>query len=279
MTEPKPFVKWAGGKRQLLSQLLDHSPTKFSEYYEPLLGGGALFFKLYALGKIKRAHLNDSSRTLIDAYTTIKKKPAELISELKRDRYKNDRDTFYKIREEEPVEKVKATARFIYLNKTAFNGLYRINSKGKFNVPFGRYKNPKIVDEENTLAISRALQRAKLTCLDFDKATESAMKGDFVYFDPPYHPLNTTSSFTSYTKENFGLKDQERLARTFRELYEKGCLVMLSNSYSPPILKLYKDFSKNITPVLASRMINCKAEGRGKIKEVIITSYKCYAPL
>jgi DNA adenine methylase len=279
MTEPKPFIKWAGGKRQLISKLLRYAPIEFDEYYEPFLGGGALFFKLSSLGKIKHAHLNDSSKVLIDAYKTIKEKPKDLIAELKSGKYKNDKKTFYEIRKEQPADLVKATARFIYLNKTAFNGLYRVNSKGEFNVPFGNYKNPKILDEQNILAVSKALQRDDLGSVDFEKAVESAKEGDFVYFDPPYQPLSKTSSFTSYTKENFGLKDQERLAKTFRELHDNGCLVMLSNSYSQPILELYKDFRKNIQPVLATRMINCKAEGRGKIKEVIITSYKCYEPL
>lgn len=159
MIEPKPFVKWAGGKRQIISQLLQCSPSRFDEYYEPLLGGGALFFKLSALGKIKHAYLNDNSKTLIDAYKTIKEKPHDLIAELKSGKYKNDKVTFYEIRKEQPTDLVKATARFIYLNKTAFNGLYRVNSKGEFNVPYGKYKNPKILDEKNILAVSKALQK------------------------------------------------------------------------------------------------------------------------
>lgn len=272
LIEPKPFVKWAGGKRQLIKQLIIHSPAvDFNDYYEPFLGGGALFFKLSMLGKIKKAHLNDSSKVLIDAYRTIKDKPKELIAELKKGKYKNDKETFLKIRAEKPTDLVKATARLVYLNKTAFNGLYRVNSKGMFNVPYGKYKKPKILDEQNILAVSTALQKDELTNTDFEQAVSLAKKGDFVYFDPPYLPLSRTSSFTGYTKENFTEKDQERLAKKFKALSDKGCFVMQSNSYTPLILGLYKDF--HIYIVEATRMINCKAEGRGKIKEVIITNY------
>jgi DNA adenine methylase len=277
MKEPKPFVKWAGGKRQLLSQLLNCSPLRFDNYHEPFLGGGALFFRLSALGKIKHAFLNDNNRALINAYKTIKEEPQALITELKRGKYKNDKAAFYDIRKEQPADLVKATARLIYLNRTAFNGLYRVNSKGQFNVPFGKYKNPNILDEQNILQVSKALRKTELTNTDFEIASNSAKRGDFIYFDPPYHPLSRTSNFTGYTKENFTERDQERLARKFRDLDGKDCHVMLSNSYSPLILDLYKGF--NIQPVDATRMINCKAEGRGKIKEVIITNYRCYLPL
>jgi DNA adenine methylase len=277
MIEPKPFIKWAGGKRQLISQLLRYSPTKFAEYYEPFLGGGALFFKLSSLDKIKHAHLNDSNKVLIDAYKTIKEKPKDLIAEMKSGKYKNDKDVFYEIRTEQPTDLVKATARLIYLNKTAFNGLYRVNSKGEFNVPYGKYKNPKILDEQNILAVSKALQKDELTNIDFEEAVNSAKESDFIYFDPPYYPLSKTSSFTGYTKEDFAEKDQVRLAKKFMELDSRGCFVMLSNSYAPLILDLYKDFI--IQTVKATRMINCKAEGRGKISEVIITNYRCYEPL
>ncbi len=269
--EAKPFVKWAGGKRQLIEQLVKHLPEEFNNYYEPFLGGGALFFKLSLLGRIKHAYLNDVSAPLVQAYKTIKEKPTELIVELGSGKYKNDKETFLKIRAEKSTNLVKATARFIYLNKTAFNGLYRVNSSGGFNVPFGKYTNPRILDEENILAVSDALQRDELTCVDFEMATASAKKGDLVYFDPPYHPVSKTANFTSYTKDSFTELDQERLARLVERLTNKGCFVMLSNSYSPLILDLYKGFEVNV--VNATRMINCKAEGRGKVKEVIVTNY------
>lgn len=269
--EPRPFVKWAGGKRQLIIDLIKNAPPTFNEYYEPFLGGGALFFKLSSLGKITYAHLNDSNKILIDAYKTIRDKPQDLITELKSGKYTNNKETYYGIRAEQPTDVIKATARFLYLNKTAFNGLYRVNSQGKFNVPFGKYKNPKILDEENILEVSRALQKVDLTSKDFEEAIESANKNDFVYFDPPYQPLSKTSNFTSYTKDAFTEKDQERLAKKFKELDRRGCFVMLSNSYSPLILDLYKYF--NIKMVHATRMINCNAAGRGKIEELIITNY------
>jgi DNA adenine methylase len=271
MSEPKPIVKWAGGKRQLLNTLIGYSPKEFKEYYEPFFGGGALFFKLCTLGKLKSAHLNDSNRILIDAYRIVKENPDELIFELKKQKYENRKETFLQIRLEHPSNLVDATARLIYLNKTAFNGLYRVNSTGQFNVPFGRYKNPKILDEKNILAVSEALQIAELQHIDFEFAVNSAKEGDFIYFDPPYHPVSRTSNFTGYTKEDFSEKDQKRLATKFKELDDRGCFIMLSNSCTDAIFELYQEF--NIHTVQATRMINCKAEGRGKIKELLITNY------
>lgn len=271
LQEAKPFVKWAGGKKQLLVQLLAFSPSRFERYFEPFIGGGALFFKLHAEGRVKKSFLNDNNQELITAYQVIKENPSVLIEELSSTRYKNDKDTFYKIRSEEPKDRVKTIARMIYLNKTAFNGLYRLNLKGKFNVPFGRYTNPKILDKENLLAVSKALQTDEITCNDFKDAVKKARKGDFVYFDPPYQPISETSSFTTYTGTPFTENDQKRLADCFKELDKKGCLLMLSNSYTSLIKNLYKDF--NQTTVMASRAISCKGEGRGKIKELVITNY------
>jgi DNA adenine methylase len=269
--DSKPFVKWAGGKRQLMKQLVQLTPPEFNNYFEPFLGGGALFFELSKKNKIKKCYLNDSNTILINSYKTIKEKPLELIKELKKGKYKNEKESFLKIRAENPSDLVKATARFIYLNKTSFNGLYRVNSKGQFNVPFGKYKNPTICDKQNILAVNLALQKDELLNGDFEQAVKKAKKGDFIYFDPPYAPLNKKPSFTKYTKDDFTQKDQERLAELFKKLDSKGCFVMLSNSYVPKILNLYKDFS--ITTVNATRMINCKANGRGKIKEIVVTNY------
>ena len=271
MQEARPFVKWAGGKTQLLNNLTELAPSEFNNYYEPFLGGGAFFFKLHSLGKIKKSFLNDINQELVNAYKTIKEKPQELINELSSGKYANEEKTFYKIREENPKSNIERAARFIYLNKTAFNGLYRVNAQGKFNVPFGKYSNPKIPDAENILASSTALQTDEITCLDFEDAVEKAGKNDFVYFDPPYQPISKTSKFTNYTAKGFGEGDQARLFRIFKRLAKKGCFVMLSNSYSEIIKELYGEF--NATIVLASRAINCKAEGRGKIKELLITNY------
>ena len=207
----------------------------------------------------------------MNAYRVVKEKPMELVNELKSAKYQTDESTYYQIRAEQPTDLVKATARLLYLNKTAFNGLYRVNSKGIFNVPYGRYKKPKILDEANIMAVSKALQTDELTNVDFQEAVTLAKEKDFVYFNPPYHPLSVTSSFTSYTKEDFLAKDQERLAKTFERLTNKGCYVMLSNSYNEWVVSLYEDYI--VETVQATRMINCKAEGRGKIAEVIITNY------
>lgn len=268
---PKPFLKWAGGKKQLLNKLLVLAPKEFDNYFEPFLGGGALFFKLAYLGKIKKAFLNDCNAELVSAYNVVKESPSELIRELGSGRYPHDQETFYKIRAEEYQNDIQRTARFIYLNKTAFNGLYRVNSKGKFNVPFGKHKNPTILDEENILAVHDALQKDEITCMDFEHAVERARKNDFVYFDPPYQPLSRTASFTGYTAQDFTEKDQQRLFNCFKKLDRAGCLVMLSNSYTPLIKDLYGEY--NVQTVMASRAINCKADRRGKIKEVVIVNY------
>lgn len=271
MEEAKPFVKWAGGKRQLLDELVKGLPA-FENYHEPFLGGGAFFFHLEALGWIKKAYLTDSNEELINVYEVIKTDVDALISRLSSGRFKNDKETFYAIRAEVPKGRVDRAARFIYLNKTAFNGLYRVNSQGKFNVPFGKYSNPKILDKENLLLVNRALQKDHLTCSDFDVVLSQAKKGDLVYFDPPYHPLSKTASFTSYTANSFTEKDQQRLFSTFKKLDGMGCYVMLSNSYSEFIADLYAEYKPDV--VLANRAINCKPEGRGKIKEIIVRNWQ-----
>ncbi len=267
----KPFVKWAGGKRQLVDHLTKHIPLEFNTYYEPFLGGGALFFWLYNRGIIKKAVLGDINDDLINAYRVIKNKVSDLILELSSSKYKNEKEVFYKIRESEPDDPVLRCARFIYLNRTCYNGLYRVNSKGKFNVPFGRYKNPKILDEENLVAVSESLQDTSILNEDFEKTLSGASKGDFVYFDPPYHPLNETSRFTSYTKYDFKEKDQERLAHVFKKLDKKGCYCLLSNSDTDFIRDLYSEF--NISVVNAKRSINSNAEKRCNATELIIKNY------
>lgn len=269
--EAGPFVKWAGGKTQLLKALLEKAPKEFEGYFEPFLGGGAFFFKLASLGRIKKAHLNDCNSELVNAYKIVKENPNELLEELSSGKYENQLELFYKIRAETPTSPVAAAARFIFLNKTAFNGLYRVNSKGGFNVPFGKYSNPKIADKATIFSASKALQYDEISCLDFEEAVANAQKKDFVYFDPPYVPLSKTSRFTQYTPGSFSEKDQERLFNCFKRLDKKGCFVMLSNSDSPLVEELYKEYNTGI--VMAGRAINCKAMGRGKIKEALITNY------
>lgn len=269
--EAKPFVKWAGGKRQLLDELTEGLP-RFENYHEPFLGGGALFFKLEAMNKIKKAYLSDMNEELINAYSTAKNEIFELMAELAMPKYANNEEAYYKIRASKPALGVQRAARFIYLNKTAFNGLYRVNSKGGFNVPFGRYENPKILDSQNLLLVHRALQKDALYCTDFEVVLKNARKGDLVYFDPPYYPISKTSNFTNYTKGGFGEKEQEKLLRAYKELDARGCFVLLSNSYSEFICELYAEFEPQT--VYANRAINCKAEGRGRIKELIVRNWE-----
>ena len=236
---PKPFIKWAGGKRQLLDAILAEANIEFNEYYEPFVGGGALYFKLWSLGRIKKAHINDSNPDLVNAYLVIQNNVDELINELKNEKYQNTQNAFYKIRVEQPTSDIEKAARFIYLNKTGFNGLYRVNSKGVFNVPFGRYKNPKILDEQNLRLVNKALERASITCKDFEDAIHKANGSSLIYFDPPYHPLNGTAKFTQYTSNNFSLDDQERLSKIFARLSKGGSYVLLSNSDTEIIKQLY----------------------------------------
>ncbi len=268
--EPKPFVKWAGGKRQLINTLFNNIPSSFSNYHEPFVGGGALYFKLWSEGMIKKAYLNDYNPDLIGAYKVIKRNPLDLIDELKSKKYTNDSEAYYQMRKTEPEDRIERAARFMYMNRTAFNGLYRVNSKGKFNVPFGRYTNPKICNEENILLVSEALRKATLTLGDFSVVSKKARKGDFVYFDPPYHPLSKTS-FTSYTDADFSEKDQRRLSELFSTLDDKNVNVMLSNSCSPLIMDLYSNYEPR--KVMARRSINCKANKRGAVAEIIAFNY------
>ena len=275
---PKPFVKWVGGKRQLLKQFKelglyppdDFDPIK-SFYHEPFAGGGAVFLDLLP----KHAVLSDLNSELITTYKVIKNDVNKLIKLLKT--YKYDKDFFLKIRSKNinNLPDVQIAARFIYLNRTCFNGLYRVNSKGEFNVPFGSYNNPLICDEDNLIKISKALKKVKIYNEDYKNVLKRAKKGDFIYFDPPYYPVNRTSNFTGYTKEGFFEKEQTELRNTFVELHKRGCFVMLSNSDTPFINKLYSNLDKKIKlhKIEANRNINSKGSGRGKIKEVLIINY------
>lgn len=274
----KPFVKWVGGKTQLLSQYENLYPLKYSNYFEPFVGGGAVFFDLTP----PKSYLNDINETLILAYKNIKREPKEIINLLEgfqEDYYKKEsreRENFYySIREEYnnlSNRSLKKSAFLIFLNKTCYNGMYRENSQGKFNVPFGRYKRPRILDKENLLAVSTALKNIILTSMDFERAVDKAKKNDFVYFDPPYYPLSSTSNFTSYSETDFLKDEQIRLQKVFASLDKRGCFVMLSNSYTDFIRNLYKGYRQIV--VMAGRAISCKGEGRGKIKELVILNYE-----
>ncbi len=281
--KPKPFVKWVGGKRQLLKQFMylnlypphGFDPKK-NTYFEPFVGGGAVFFDIFP----KKAVLSDMNFELIMAYNIIKKNVKKLIIKLKEHQRKNSKEYFLKIRKQNlnKLSNISIAARFIYLNRTCFNGLYRVNKSGEFNVPYGKYKNPLIVNEENLCKIAKVLQKVSIKHQDYKKTISKAKKGDFIYFDPPYAPLSPTSSFTSYTKDGFGKQQQIELRNIFYKLHKKGCLVMLSNSDSRFINKIYGELKKKdkkikITKLGANRMINSKASGRGKIKEVLVTNY------
>ena len=268
--KPKPFVKWAGGKRQLLEVLLKNVPPEFNTYIEPFVGGGALLFALLP----ERTIIGDMNCELMNAYSVIKDNVEELILSL--EKHRNDEDYYYEIRDLDPstLSPVERASRFIYLNKTCYNGLYRENSRGEFNVPFGRYKSPKILDRENLRAVSEFLNSSKvlILCQDYRETCKLAGEGDFVYLDPPYHPLSKTASFTKYNRYDFSAEDQERLAEVFRELDRKGCYVMLSNSNTEFIKSLYRGY--HIQELSASRAINCKGNGRRRKKiELLIKNY------
>lgn len=261
----RPFLKWAGGKRQLLPALLRHAPTDPARYFEPFVGGGALFFAL----RPKKAILADVNTRLIRAYRGVRKDVDKVIRLLKT--YRHDPKFFYEFREAniDDGTDVEVAAWFIYLNRTGFNGLYRVNRENRFNVPFGRYANPTICDEPTLRVCSAALARADLRVEDFEAAVARAKEGDFVYFDPPYVPLSTTSSFTSYTSVGFGGTEQKRLRDTARRLKERGVRVLLSNSSAPFVRELYAD-GFTITEVSATRLVNSRATARGAIVELLI---------
>jgi DNA adenine methylase len=267
------LVKWAGGKKQLLPQFRKHFPNKFNRYFEPFVGGGAIAFYVLKYYNPREVYLSDSNEELINAYRVVKDNVDELIKILRQYKLKHSKDFYYDVRRIVPdaLSNIERAARFIYLNKTCFNGLYRVNSRGQFNVPMGNYNNPAIVNEDDLREISRLLKRAKLDINDFEHIESEVKEGDFVYFDPPYYPISKSSNFTTYTKENFLERDQKRLAELFKRLDKKGVKVMLSNSSADFIKELYKGYIPKI--VMATRMINCDAKGRGKINEVVITNY------
>ncbi|MGV8169054.1 MAG: DNA adenine methylase [Candidatus Nanoarchaeia archaeon] len=267
------FVKWAGGKGQLLEQLEPLFPKKIDTYIEPFVGGGAVLFYVIKKHAPKEVIIVDVNEELMNAYEVVKNNVDELISKLKEHKSKHDKEYYYKVRAISPknLNKVERAARFIYLNRTCFNGLYRVNSKGEFNVPMGSYKNPDVVQEDKLRIVSELLKNVKILCGSFESSLEIAKKGDFVYFDPPYYPLDDKPSFTTYHHDEFLDKEHENLAKVFDELSKRGCLCMESNSDTNFVKNLYKKYS--MKTVMAKRLINCRAEGRGVIKEVVIMNY------
>ncbi len=270
-----PVVKWVGGKRQLLKDIEQHIPTTYSRYFEPFLGGGAVLFHLQP----KNAVINDQNSELINLYSMIKDFPEELIADLKQ--HENEEDYFYNIRsldrereQFEQLSNIKKASRIIFLNKTCFNGLFRVNSSGEFNTPFGRYKNPNIINEVTIKAISNYFidNNIKILNCDYQKSLFNIRKGAFIYFDPPYDPISDSSSFTGYTKNGFNRGEQERLKEVCDTYNSKGIKFLLSNSSTDFIKNLYKDY--NIHTVSAKRNINSKGDGRGCVQELLIKNYE-----
>ena len=269
----RPFVKWVGGKTQLLPEILRRLPSRKSikTYHEPFVGGGAVFFALQP----QKAILSDVNPELINAYEVVRASVAGLIRDLKKHRHSEE--YFYQIREADrlPAFKrwsaIRRASRLIYLNKTCYTGLFRVNSNGHFNTPFGRYANPNFVDSENLIACSKVLAKAEVYLSNFEDTVKRSRVGDFVYFDPPYAPVSETAYFTSYSKDGFGLDMQKALFNVCRALDSKKVRFMLSNSAVPFVKKLYSKF--NVGIVHAGRAVNSRAERRGKVEEVLVTNY------
>ena len=266
-----PIVKWVGGKRQLVFELLKNMPENYNRYFESFIGGGALFFELQQ----GNAYISDMNEELINLYLVVQNSVEDLILDL--EKHEVTKEYFLKIRNLDRTDKYKQlsniekASRFIYLNRTCFNGLYRVNSQGQFNVPFGNYKNPRIIDERNLRNCSELLQKTEIKCADFSAILDKVKKGDFVYLDPPYVPLNETSSFTSYTKDGFDIDTQFRLREVCDELDSIGVKFILSNSDTKLVNELYSNYE--IKKVFAYRAVNANANGRGKITEVLVRNY------
>lgn len=293
----RPFVKWAGGKGSLIPQLNNFYPYELKNgiierYIEPFVGGGAVLIDILQKYDVQEAYAFDINIDLINSYNVIKNNVNELITILKemeteylqleqeerRNYFYNKRDEYNGYILEENEQSIHRAAQFIYLNRTCFNGLYRVNKSGKFNVPMGSHKNPTICDEENLRKLSELIQNVQFQYGDYKKSTEYVTENTFVYFDPPYRPLNVTSGFTSYTKEDFNDDNQKELATFYRELNDRDAKLMLSNS-NPKNTNQDDTFFDNIyqgfkiDEIYASRMINANSQGRGKISEIVVTNY------
>lgn len=286
MTNAHPFIKWVGGKTQLLPQLLDLFPKRARTYYEPFIGGGAVFFALAAAGRFEQAVLNDQNAELVNLYRVVRDFPEELMTWLSATeaRYEQAPAAVYEsIRNPNPIlakelsDPIAQAGRFIFLNKAGFNGLYRVNRKGGFNVPWGKRLTLRTHDPENIRACAEVLNGVTLKQGDFADVCQTAGEGDLVYLDPPYIPLTPTSSFTTYTKEGFNLQDQQRLVRLVEELTARGASVVVSNSDTPLTRELYGDFE--IHEIQARRNINSKGDRRGPVGELIVVNRPRTQPL
>jgi len=270
---PKPFLKWAGGKTNLLGQYEPLFPEWSGDYFEPFIGSGAVFFYLSARPEERNYYLSDLNREIVDAFCAVRDDVEGVIKLLAKHQQLHSKDYFYQVRGLVPqnLSALEKAARTIYLNKTCFNGLYRVNKKGEFNVPMGNYKKPSILQIETLKAASRALSPADLSTGHYSVLVDKAQAGDFIYLDPPYHPLSKTAMFTNYVAQAFGEKDQMELAEVAAALSKKGCLVMESNSNTDFIKDLYKGFK--IQEVWARRSINREKSKRGAITELVVTNF------
>ncbi|MCH2656595.1 MAG: DNA adenine methylase [Dehalococcoidia bacterium] len=270
---PKPFLKWAGGKTNLLGQYEPLFPEWSGDYFEPFIGSGAVFFYLSARPEERNYYLSDLNQEIVDAFCAVRDDVEGVIKLLAKHQQLHSKDYFYQVRGLVPqnLSALEKAARTIYLNKTCFNGLYRVNKKGEFNVPMGNYKKPSILQIETLKAASRALSSADLSTGHYSVLVDKAQAGDFIYLDPPYHPLSKTAMFTNYVAQAFGEKDQIELAEVANALSKKGCLVMESNSNTDFIKDLYKGFK--IQEVWARRSINREKSKRGAITELVVTNF------
>ncbi len=272
----RPILKWAGGKTRLVPMIVGRLPSRIETYFEPFVGGGAVFFALAAERRFKRAVLADKNRDLVDVYKGVKTDVDGVIRLLLEYTRRHNEDTYYATRDLDPktLDLAERAARLIYLNKTGYNGLYRVNRSGQFNVPFGRYENPKICNEPRLRAAADALRArgVSIKVADFERASERAVPGDAVYFDPPYVPLTKTASFTGYHSESFGAEEHRRLASTFEALTRRKVAAVLSNSGGKETRRLYVGDGIDVERVLVSRPINSKASSRGAVAELIVSN-------
>jgi DNA adenine methylase len=272
-----PLLKWAGGKRQLRSELTRRLPDRWGTYFEPFIGGGALLVELANLNLLGRAVIGDLNPELVNLYRVVKRDPEGFTRVLSDEKFRNDEESFRQLKAEfnaligtkkRPVERA---ALLVYLNKHSYNGLWRVNRKGHYNVPFGKYDRLSLPSHQSLLKFSRMLEGVTLLHADFELIVRTAKRGDFVYFDPPYHPLSKTACFTDYTTGGFSFEDQKRLAGVYRRLSDRGVWLMLSNSSTPAIEELYSGFSIHTVP--AKRFINCNGRKRSGATEIIVTNY------
>lgn len=277
---PSPFLKWAGGKARLAPVVLGRAPERFGRYHEPFLGGGAVFFAFAGAGRAPGPHLGDANPALISCYRSVRDDPEGVIAALGtlEERYlalgtEEHAGRYYEVRASRPEGAAASAARLIFLNRTGYNGLYRENSRGEFNVPHGRYVRPRILDRDGLRAASRALAGATLRAGDFEQACAAATAGDFIYLDPPYQPLTATARFTAYTRSAFGEAEQERLRDAFEQLTRAGVAALLSNSDHERIRELYGERGFGFETVLMSRAINSVGSGRAPIPELLIDNF------